>query len=195
MRQKTYYDNSEITSNLYTTGSEWMFESGTEYIGLYHRYITGEVYTEATWNPQLSVKLIAYEDITTSQYQYKKLNPVRVQYDSPAAHVVNIRIEDINRGYITRYFIQRTNTSQCIEIDETAYTKWQRREIDPYMYTAVSIAWYIAGDLAAVREANTQQIQLAQLTLSNIRSIMSDALQYYTDNTYTQPADINRLDS
>jgi len=195
MRQKTYYDNSEITSNLYTTGSEWMFESGTEYIGLYHRYITGEVYTEATWNPQLSVKLIAYEDITTSQYQYKKLNPVRVQYDSPAAHVVNIRIEDINRGYITRYFIQRTNTSQCIEIDESTYTKWQRREIDPYMYTAVSITWYIAGDLAAVREANTQQIQLAQLTVSNIRSIISDAIQYYTDNTYTQPADINRLDS
>ena len=40
MRNKVYYLNDEITTNLYTTGSEWMLETNTNYIGQYHSYIT-----------------------------------------------------------------------------------------------------------------------------------------------------------
>ena len=56
-RQKAYYTIDEITNNLYTTGSEWMLQNFTEYKGLYHTYITGEVYTQAKWNPKTSKKL------------------------------------------------------------------------------------------------------------------------------------------
>ena len=55
-RIKLYYDSTEITNNLYTTGSELMTELGTNYIGLYHLYNTGETYTGPIWNPITSIK-------------------------------------------------------------------------------------------------------------------------------------------
>ena len=57
-RLKTYYTESEITKNLYTTGKQWMFENFKEYIGSFHIYTTGEVYSEAEYNTTLSKRLI-----------------------------------------------------------------------------------------------------------------------------------------
>ena len=75
-RQKKYYSHNEIENNLYTFGAEWMYESGVIYVGLYHKYSTGEVYTESVWNVQTSKKLIAYEDISTNTFKYKKLKTI-----------------------------------------------------------------------------------------------------------------------
>ena len=59
-RLRLHYTPNQITKALYTTGSEWQTESGTEYIGLYHTYTTGEVYSESEWNSKTSIKLIEY---------------------------------------------------------------------------------------------------------------------------------------
>jgi hypothetical protein len=50
MRLKLYYTTDEITNNLYTSGMQYMLQDNTEYRGLYHTYLTGEVYTGATWD-------------------------------------------------------------------------------------------------------------------------------------------------
>ena len=60
MRLKLYYTADEITSNLYTSGSQFMTEDNVEYRGTYHSYITGEVYTGSTWNAKTSKKLITF---------------------------------------------------------------------------------------------------------------------------------------
>ena len=49
-RLKLYYPVDEITNDLYTYGSELMTEDNVEYIGAFHRYITGEVYTKSKWD-------------------------------------------------------------------------------------------------------------------------------------------------
>ena len=36
-RIKTYYNDSEIVTDLYTFGKEWQLQNGAEYIGLYHK--------------------------------------------------------------------------------------------------------------------------------------------------------------
>ena len=58
MRLKLYYTTDEITNNLYTSGMQYMLQDNTEYRGLYHTYLTGEVYTGATWDSKTSKKLI-----------------------------------------------------------------------------------------------------------------------------------------
>ena len=47
----------EIITNLYTSGGEFETEDGKEYRGMYHRYLTNEIYTEANWDPRISKKL------------------------------------------------------------------------------------------------------------------------------------------
>ena len=77
MRQKVYYSADELVTNLHTTGSQWMTENGVEYQGSYHEYITGEVYTQSTWKPTLSKKLVPIlkpqdkKKISPGQYWYK----------------------------------------------------------------------------------------------------------------------------
>jgi len=42
-RLKYIIPDGQIQKGLYTQVGEWMFEDGTEYIGDYHKYTTGEV--------------------------------------------------------------------------------------------------------------------------------------------------------
>ncbi len=75
-RTKVLYTKSEITENLYTTGSQYMKQDNTEYIGLYHTYITGEIYTEAKWNPAKSEPILPFKIQTpnTEKRRKKKTN-------------------------------------------------------------------------------------------------------------------------
>jgi hypothetical protein len=59
-RLKLYYPENQIVRNLYTNGNQYMLETGVVYVGFYHRYSTGEVYTESGWNEFQSKKLIPY---------------------------------------------------------------------------------------------------------------------------------------
>ena len=45
-RKRVYYTKAQITDGLLTRGNEWMFIDGTEYIGQYHSYTTGEIFSE-----------------------------------------------------------------------------------------------------------------------------------------------------
>jgi len=194
MRQKAYYLIDEIVDNLFTTGSEWMTETGTEYIGMYHQYTTGETYTEPQWNPDLSAKLVAYEKIDSAAYIYKKLNTVQTKFENFVPYQVKINLADIQIGYITRYFIKKINESRIYEIDSATFKRWQQKRIDSNMYNAVELFWTIAGDEQDAKQENIKQTQQAKNTLPGIELVLNDPLQYYTDSIYIKPADINGLD-
>ena len=136
-RIKRYYTVDEITSNLYTSGKELMKTDNTEYIGLYHRYITGEVYSESTWNPSLSVQLIAYENKQerTVKTIYKTLKPnVNVLFSSPTTSTPVLTRDTIIDGIIQRYFIKRYDETSILEISQETYKDWQNNIIDKTMY-------------------------------------------------------------
>ena len=70
-RRKLYYPDNQIEKNLYTKGKEWMtLEDWKEYIGPYHRYVTGEVFTEGDWNQFASKKLVRYRNRSESYFKY-----------------------------------------------------------------------------------------------------------------------------
>ena len=46
-----YTPDEQVEAGLYTDGKEWMTVEGfEEYIGLYHKYPNGAVYSEGTFN-------------------------------------------------------------------------------------------------------------------------------------------------
>lgn len=202
-RLKLYYPTEEITNNLYTFGAELMTEDGTEYVGAFHRYITGEVYSDATWNAKTSKKLIAFKqpDKTTI---YNKLKPdIRLKYSSPIQIVPQITSTDIARGQIQRYFIRKQNESIVFEIDNGQFINWSTNLIDNKIYTAVQLEWFITGNIQNTKNGNimipgvitknTQQIKAAAQTIPELTTILSNPLEFYTDSDYIQPIDINGL--
>ena len=92
--------------------------------------------------------------------------------------------------------------SKIIEIDESQFALWQSKQIDPAMYTAPKMQWYISGPIddtrtalvlhRGVRTKNLDQIAAAEATITGISKVLTDPLQYYSDITYLVPKDINQ---
>jgi len=201
MRLKLYYTADEITSNLYTTGSQFMTEDNVEYRGMYHSYITGEVYTGATWNAKTSKKLIKFRDISSKNTIYQQLKPASLVFEKPNPTIVSITQQQINNKTIVRYFLKKVNEVSIIEVDEEQYQKWLTKQIDSVVYLGISIPWTVAGEIEdtiingtlikGVRTKNNLQIQYANSKMPGISEYLSNPLQYYLDTTFVIPKDIN----
>ena len=204
MRVKTFYSAEEITTNLYTPGLQYMTFSNVEYIGLYHKYTTGEVYTGATYNPRTSIKLIEYKEQDPNVIQYNSISSVNLNFNSFKTYNVVITKDDITIGFIRRYIIKKNNESKFYEVDKKTYDDYQNNKIDQALYSAVELIWQITGNLNDIRDGsilipsvqsnNAKLIQAAERTMPGLSSYLTDLLQYYSDNNNVTPADINGLD-
>ena len=205
MRIKSYYSANEIVNNLYTTGQELMTTDNVEYIGLYHKYTTGEVYSQPTWDKNKSVKLIKYKDQPESVIEYNKISDIEINYKSFNTYNVAITKENINTGYVDRFIIKRANDNVFYEVNSDTYDMYTNENIDPVLYLAVKFKWYITGNtndvirgnilIPGVLSNNYKELQTAEKTVPNITSYLKDLLQYYVDNDNVTPKDINGLDS
>jgi hypothetical protein len=201
MRLKLYYTADEITSNLYTSGSQFMTEDNVEYRGTYHSYITGEVYTGSTWNAKTAKKLITFRDLSSKNAEYQQLKPTSLVFDKPNPTIVSITQQQINNKMVNRYFLKKVNETSIIEVDQEQYQKWINKQIDSVVYLGISIPWTIAGEIEdtningtmikGVRTRNNLQIQYANSKLPGISDYLNNPLQYYLDTTFVVPQDIN----
>ena len=205
MRIKSYYSANEIVNNLYTTGQELMTTDNVEYVGLYHKYTTGEIYSQPTWDKNKSVKLIKYKDQPESVIEYNKISDIEIDYKSFNTYNVAITKENINKGYVDRFIIKRANDNVFYEVNSDTYDMYTREDIDPVLYLAVKFKWYITGNINDVRQGNIlipgvksnnyKELQTAEKTVPNITSYLTNLLQHYVDNDNVTPKDINGLDS
>jgi len=205
MRIKSYYSANEIVNNLYTTGQELMTTDNVEYVGLYHKYTTGEIYSQPTWNKNKSVKLIKYKEQPESVIEYNKISDIEINYKSFNTYNVVITKENINNGYIDRFIIKRSNDNIFYEVNSDTYDAYTSEDIDPVLYLAVKLKWYITGNIndtqqgnitiPGVQSNNYKELQTAEITVPGISLYFTDLLQYYVDNDNVTPKDINVLDS
>lgn len=204
-RLRLHYTPNQITKALYTTGSEWQTESGTEYIGPYHTYTTGEIYSETEWNPQKSIMLLPFVTESKDVSSYKQLKTITVQTQTPKSYTPIVNQNDRVAGFITRYFIKKTNESKIIEIDLQQYNAYLAKRIDKNLYQTIAIKWIITGtletqyrngvELPSVMQQNLNAIRVAQETMSGINIVLSNPIQFYSDVDIVVPKDINGLDS
>ena len=205
MRIKSYYSTNEIVNNLYTTGQELMTTDNVEYVGLYHKYTTGEIYSQPTWNKNKSVKLIKYKEQPESVIEYNKISDIEINYKSFNTYSVVITKENINNGYVDRFIIKRSNDNIFYEVNSDTYDAYTSEDIDPVLYSAVKLKWYITGNIndtqqgnitiPGVQSNNYKSLQTAEITVPGISLYFTDLLQYYVDNDNVTPKDINGLDS
>jgi hypothetical protein len=201
MRQRLHYTPSQITKNLYTTGSEWMTDDQREYIGPYHTYITGEVFTETEWVPTKSKKLVALVIESDATKKYKELKTVQTSFKTPNTFIPVVTEADRKAGFITRYFLKKVNQQQIIEVDSTQYTSWQTREIDNNIYSGVQIKWTITGPMQdtfqngvltkGVVTKNIEAMRTVETKFPEIFDVLTNPIQYYSDTDFLVPNYIN----
>lgn len=207
MRQKTYYTKSDIENNLYTIGNKYMLSDTTEYKGTYHRYkSTGEIYTEPEWSPLQSKLLIPFKEISPLILLYKTLNPdIKTEYIGPTEHRVKISMEDRKNGSINRYFLQKVNESQIIEISKQIFEDFAALKVDPNLYKTAKLKWHITGEIddlqngslltKGVKTKNKQAVEKTNKDLQGITRRLKNFTEFFSDTTFKVPADINNLDN
>lgn len=203
MRKKEYYNKEEIVENQYTTGKEYMTKNRVEYIGLYHKYITGEVYTLATFNANKSIPLMSYQEESADIKLYKtNKSKIKTKYNTPSIFYPSPSIDDINKKSITRYILKNVSTNQIFETNQQTVQHYQKKKIDNNLYQLETIEWKIAGPLntttidgiteVGVVEQNIQTIRNKTKKMSGLLQYFKSYSEFYTDITYEVPTNINQ---
>lgn len=204
-RKRIQYAKDEIITDLYTVGSEYMYhDTYEEYVGPYHMYTTGEVFTEFDWNPNRSRKLIKYQNNDTPQFIYKTLTPtLKTTYESIPTHVAQPTDEDLKNGYFQRYFITKFNETIISEINQDTYNKYLANDYDINAYKATEIKWYISGvqyttlkrgiQEIGVYEKNKNSVLNAESVIPGMSNKLTNYLEYYIGDLtdIVVPKDIN----
>lgn len=166
-RNKLYYPDSQIEKNLYTQGKEWMIlDDWQEYRGYYHRYITGETFTQPEWNAKTSKKLVRYRPRDEMYFKYIdtknyiKSNGEKKEiigggvfnsnrYRAPRAVKRKTTDAELLKGVMDRYFIYKRNEPKRVMFEvskqQTELYNANNAGINQSLYGLLEFKWKLDG--------------------------------------------------
>jgi hypothetical protein len=166
-RKRAYYSEEQIQRNLFTNGKEWMkLDTWEEYVGPYHKYSTGEVFTEIDWTPNVSMKLIPYRNRSDMYFRYADIteyekygNSKRKVMFGQVTNMGNFRTpvmrklpptnQDFKNGFMNRYFVYKRNDINNffieIDVDQAKTFNDSNYGINQILYNLVTIKWKLNG--------------------------------------------------
>lgn len=112
-------------------------------------------------------------------YTYNRLNKNLDIFNIPdiVTHIPTPQNNDYERGYIKRYFIQKTNdkNSYVYEVDSDTYTEFNTT---PF-YITQYLKWRLSGTPEEVRESNYKSVKLASKKMKALMMYLPNYLQFY----------------
>jgi hypothetical protein len=198
-----YYPLSQIKTNLYTNGGEYvLFNTKENYIGYYWKTSDGKIYTGKTpQDPPASELILAdtnpinpvaqnsnipvilnqnnFENIT--YFNLKNINTFEISL-TPSYYPTLPTQQDYQIGEFRRYFCKKTNEIQYIEISKDQFDLLVAK--DPQILWQLYFPFFIPWDITGTKEqvARTNK-NIVDLTMKNLR------LQRFNDylkNDYTK---------
>lgn len=123
------------------------------------------------------------------KYSNLKINSLFLLNSDIDTHIPNPTNTDYGRGWITRYFIQKTNDKGAT-IYEVNYSEYSKI-LSNALYTGVLIRWRISGPITTqydsdgnvldkgVRESNRIAISLVADKIPNLKFYLPNLLQFH----------------
>jgi len=199
-----YYPKSQIKTNLYTNGNEYVFiDNGDIYQGFYYKTSTGEYFTGRTPDDRPNIQIIPLiqpteRTVNNVSFRYKvdQTSDLALTYeggsqaDSTSIQIVPSYIaptptqQDYQIGEFRRYFCKKGNEILYLEIDKTTYDKLIVKDIQ-YLYSLYepfNLPWKLTGTQEEVEKVNRNIVELTskRLQLPQFgRYLKDDYLKYY----------------
>ena len=173
-----YYPKSQIKSNLYTNGGEYItFNTKENYKGYYYEISNGNKYTGKTpedgpnilLTPQQIIEVTSFltqqEPIITEDLALNynpNIESVTRYIPSPTLTLPTTQEQQL--GAFTRYFSKKNNELKYMEIDKETYTQLNLKDpkIAWDLYSAQLISWQIKGTKETVYKANKNSAMLIE---------------------------------
>jgi hypothetical protein len=199
-----YYPKSQIKTNLYTNGDEFVFLSNKQpYIGYYFKTSTGQYFTGKTPDDRPNTEIIfnlalAENLIPTNQSDYSVLINTDtsdiISYNnlikstsiliSPSYNAPVPTEQDYQIGEFRRYFCKKGNEILYLEINKETFDKLIAK--DPQyqfsLYQPFNLPWKLTGVQEEVEKTNRNIVALTsqRLRLPEFgRYLKDNYLKYY----------------
>jgi hypothetical protein len=170
-----YYPKSQIKSNLFTNGGEYILSTTQEeYKGYYYKISSGKLYTGKTPKDGPNILLTIFSEssyldnspfssveeifpLQSSNYIDPNLLPIRT---IPLFNLTLPTDQDKQNGQFNRYFCKKTNELKYLEIDKETHTKLQAKDpkIAWDLYEPASLLWVIKGNQETVFNTNKTSV-------------------------------------
>ena len=191
-RRRIYYTKAQVREGLVTEGGEWMFTDNTEYIGQYHTYTTGEVFSEATFVDGKSRILIPYVDVqninqqneigidTAKNFEYDNIKTLDVKKSiTPNQNQIQPTDKDIKRGWMERYFAKKVNDDIILELTKEDFDNvGTENGLDSILWEKFTLRWRITGPIDEILQTNQQTIQIKSQNYPLLASIVTDFTEF-----------------
>ena len=184
-RKRIYYPEGKIQKGLYTVGKQWMTEDGKEFIGAYHTYTTGEVFTQSSYVRDVSKKLIRYKDITQEEiktaFDYDKLPKKESlrEYFFPTYSKTTPTESDYLKGFLNRYFVKSRFNGVIMETSIKDYNK-----VTSETFYKTTISWKLTGPVndsgsePGVEDTNRRLVNLADRDVPTITNYITNFVEF-----------------
>ena len=186
----SYYPKSQILTNLYTNGKEYIFSTTKiEYIGYYYEVSNGNKFTGKNPNDGKNI-LLEISNTKKISNEFSVVDPTDNKFDNkietdpyniitapgylPNA-TPNIRSlpypnptlptsQDYKFGEFQRYFAKKNNELRYLEIDKQTYTLLQNEDptIAWDLYTPITVTWELSGDEEKTYNINKNVVNLVE---------------------------------
>lgn len=183
-----YYPKSQITTNLFTLGDEYVYVGTTQiYSGSYFKTSDGSAFTGKNpnnkpnnpielssinlndfqpFNTELEEFPNSYDIINDDYYWAKGINQNEVT-PIPKPPIQTTPLPSPNEysiGEIQRYFTSKINEIKYTEINETQYTSFINNEptVLSSLYIAFQLPWVITGNRPNVYNVNMKTVNRVQ---------------------------------
>ena len=210
-KRPVYTPAAKIRSALYSIGKEYMYaETLEEYIGLYHIYPNGAIYSQAHFSPKVSKPLVQYVGQSTpievideqgngigtttlNNSMYYRMTETRFNnHYAPPYHYPEPALKSYDSGFFIRYFAQRIN--DISDITEITPDEFARKNsdntpgIDEGLYKFLKLKWTIDGPIDDVRKANQRVTETAERVdnFIGLQLYLSDLDEFHR-NRHKQP--------
>ena len=190
-----------------TQGSQYMYaDTLKEYIGDYHVYKTGAVYSDAEYNPKTSKELMILIDSLQNPICQTYLRVSRklfTNYAPPEIYYKIILQEEYLGGFVERFVIQKRNEpTRIFEVDKDQFKSLNRFNLgglNEYIYRRERCLWRITGDPAYVRDWNLNVLAELEKTIPGVGTyLFTDPTEFLLvkydepiDNRYTAGGQYN----
>ncbi len=169
-----YYPASKISTNLYTSGKEFLVKStNAPYQGYYYALSNNKFFTGRTPDDNLTEELTLLEVVTSSDFTTP--SPF---YPVPTA-------DDYNRNFIIRYFMKKRNEdfTTIVEISSLDYnTNFKNISSvdDTNLYVGLKLNWKISGSTKEqVAQTNRSLVSLKEKVFPGFSLYFKDYNQFY----------------
>lgn len=178
-----------------TQGNEYMYaDTLKEYIGDYHVYKTGAVYSDPEYNPKTSKELIKFIEPLQNpicQTYLKISRKLFTDYAPPEIYYKIINQEEYEHGFTERYIIQKRNEpTRIFEVDKDQFKSLNRFNLgglNEYTYRRDKCQWRITGDPEYVRDWNLNVIADLEKTISGVGTYLFTDPTEFLLVTYDEP--------